>query len=147
MPQFLRRTWKRYSKLGGGRKKKQVYRKPTGRDNKMREKKKGHPATVSVGYRSENKKRYKIKSKTPIMIYSIKDLENIGKEEIGIVGNVGKIKKIKIVKLAKERGIPLKNINAKNYLKKNIERKKEKSTPNKSEKKTEPKKESKEDKK
>jgi len=52
---FLRRVWKRHSKLGRGRKKKQVWRKPTGRDNKMRERKKGHPSVVSIGYRSEKK--------------------------------------------------------------------------------------------
>ena len=40
MVKFLRRTWSRYSKLGKRRKKKQVWRKPTGRDNKMREKRK-----------------------------------------------------------------------------------------------------------
>jgi len=38
MKKFLRRTWSRYSKLGRKRKKKQKWRKPTGRDNKMREK-------------------------------------------------------------------------------------------------------------
>jgi ribosomal protein L32E len=37
---FLRRIWSRYSKLGKKRKKKQVWRKPRGRDNKMREKRK-----------------------------------------------------------------------------------------------------------
>lgn len=47
---FKRRTWSRYSKLGRKRKKKQVWRKPTGRDNKMREKRKSYPKVVSTGY-------------------------------------------------------------------------------------------------
>ena len=38
---FKRRIWNRYSKLGKKRKKKQVWRRPTGRDNPMREKKRG----------------------------------------------------------------------------------------------------------
>ena len=42
------------------RKSKQKWKKPTGRDNKMREKKKGHPATVDVGYMKEKDKKGKI---------------------------------------------------------------------------------------
>ena len=60
MKKFLRRTWNRYSKLGKRRKKKQVWRRPTGRDNKMREKRRGYPAVVSLGYRKEKNTRGKI---------------------------------------------------------------------------------------
>ena len=49
MKKFLRRTWDRYSKLGKGRKKLQKWRKPSGRDNKIREKKKGHSRLVDIG--------------------------------------------------------------------------------------------------
>ena len=52
---FLRGKWRTYSKLGKGRKKKQKYRKPKGRDNKIRERKKGNPKKVEVGYKKQKK--------------------------------------------------------------------------------------------
>lgn len=115
---FLRRIWGRYSKLGKRRKKKQIWRKPTGRDNKMRERRKGYPAVVSIGYKQDKKVRGSIKNKTPILIQNVKDLESIKKNEIVIVGNVGKKKKIEIVKKAKEMKIEIHNLNIKTFLKK-----------------------------
>lgn len=115
---FLRRIWGRYSKLGKRRKKKQVWRKPTGRDNKMREKRKGYPAVVSVGYKQDKKLRGSIKNKTPILIQNAKGLESIKKNELVIVGNVGKKKKIEIAKKAKEMKIEIHNLNIKTFLKK-----------------------------
>ena len=115
---FLRRTWNRYSKLGKGRKKKQVWRKPKGRDNKMREKRKGYLALVSIGYSSDKKVKGKIKEKTPVLINNIKDLEKIKQNEIAIIGHVGKKKKIDILKKANEKKIYLDNINIKKFLSK-----------------------------
>ncbi|MCK5043549.1 50S ribosomal protein L32e [Candidatus Pacearchaeota archaeon] len=115
---FLRRIWGRYSKLGKRRKKKQVWRKPTGRDNKMREKRKGYPAVVSVGYKQDKKLRGSLEGKTPILVQNVKDLESLKKNEIAIVGNIGKKKKIEIAKKAKEMKIEIHNLNAKTFLKK-----------------------------
>jgi large subunit ribosomal protein L32e len=109
---FLRRTWNKYSKLGRKRKKKQVWRKPTGRDNKMREKQKGKPPIVSIGYGSANKKRV-------FVVQNFSDLLNIPKEKIIVLGKIGKKKKIEICKKAKEKGIEFSNVNIKKYLKKN----------------------------
>ena len=53
MPKFLRRISNRLSKLGRRRKSKQVWRRPKGRDNPIREKKKGYPPMVNTGYRTE----------------------------------------------------------------------------------------------
>lgn len=117
---FLRRTWKRYSKLGKGRKKKRVWRKPTGRDNKMREKRKGYPSVVSIGYKKSKKL-----GKNIVIVRNIKDLGSIKKNEIIIIGNVGKKKKIDILKNAKERKISIQNINIEKFLKKNLKIKKE----------------------
>ena len=113
MAVFLRRTWSRYSKLGKKRKKKQVWRKPKGRDNKMREKRRGWPAVVSIGYKKgkSEKKNFKI-------IRNLKDLTDIGKNEIAIIGSIGKRKKIDVVKKAKEMKISIKNINIEKFLKK-----------------------------
>lgn len=114
MKKFLRRTWSRYSKLGRKRKKKQKWRKPTGRDNKMREKTKGHPKIVSIGY----KKSVKINKKKQILVRNIQDLEKVKKNQIVIIGHIGKKKKIEIAKKAKEMKTPIQNLNTEKFLKK-----------------------------
>lgn len=123
---FLRRISNRYSKLGKRRKKKQVWRRPTGRDNKMREKRKGYPAVVSLGYKKEKDSRGKLKGKNPIQINNLKDLEKLGKNDIAIIGNIGKKKKLEIAKIAKEKKIEIVNMNPEKYLIKNEKKKPEK---------------------
>ncbi|MFH1787618.1 MAG: eL32 family ribosomal protein [archaeon] len=118
MVKFLRRTWSRYVKLGKGRKKKQVWRSPKGRDNKMREKRKGYPAVVSIGYSSDKKIKDRVKEKIPILVSNIKDLEKIKKNNIAIITSVGKKKKIEILKKAQEKKIIVSNVNIKRFLKK-----------------------------
>lgn len=108
---FLRRTWDRYSKLGKGRKKKQKWRKPTGRDNKMREKRKNRPAVVSIGYKKSERKEQ-------LVINNLKGLEKFKKNEMIIIGNVGRKKKIEIAKKANEKGIKISNLNLDKFLKK-----------------------------
>lgn len=122
MVKFLRRTWSRYVKLGKGRKKKQVWRKPTGRHNKMREQTKGAAAIVSIGYRSDKKFRDKLMNKNPVKINNIKELEKIRKDEIAIIGRIGKRKKIEIAKKAKEMKIEIYNMNPEIFLKLNIKK-------------------------
>ena len=117
---FLRRTWSRYSKLGKGRKKKQKWKKPTGRHNKMRWKRRGYPAVVSIGYQKDKDSRKKI-----LIIRNLKDLDSVKKGYIIVMGNVGKKKKIEILEKAKEKKIKFQNINTKKFLKKNIKVKKE----------------------
>ncbi len=109
---FLRRISNRYSKLGRRRKKKQVWRRPTGRDNKMRERRRGYPVRVSIGY----KKGEEVKK---IVIQNPKELEKIDKKAVILVGNVGKKKKIEIVKKAREMKIKLSNLNINKFLEKN----------------------------
>ena len=121
MTKFLRRTWSRYSKLGKRRKKKQVWRRPTGRDNKMRERRKGYPARVEVGYKTSEKGRKKI-----MKINNLKDLEKVQKDEIVILGKMGQKKKIEIVKKAKEKKIEISNLNVRKFLKKIEEKAKKK---------------------
>ena len=113
MTRFLRRIWSRYPKLGRGRRKKQKWRKPKGRDNKMREKRKGYPVVVSIGYRKNNAERKRIK-----IISNLNDLNNISKEDVIILGKIGKRKKIEVLKKALEMKIPIQNINAKKFLEK-----------------------------
>lgn len=125
MVKFLRRSWDRYSKLGKGRKKKQTWRKPTGRDNKMREKKKGYPVVVSIGYGTEKKSRGKLKEKKPVIVKNIKELEKIKENEIAVIGKVGKKKKMEIAKKAKEMKIKIYNMNPEKFLKLNTKKKNE----------------------
>ena len=77
---FLRRTGNKLVKLGKGRPKKQVWRSPKGRDNKMREKRKGYAAVVSIGYGTKKQERGKIKGKNPVHVSNIKDLIILKKE-------------------------------------------------------------------
>ena len=117
---FLRRDWNRHPKLGKKRKNKQVWRRPKGRDNKMREKRKGYPKVVSVGYEKEKSVKEKINGKYPLKINTISDLEILskkGKDYIGIIGKMGKKKKTEILKKAQEKGIELANVNIKKFLK------------------------------
>jgi len=108
---FLRRSWDRFSKLGKKRKKKQVWRKPKGRDNKMRDLRRGYPKVVRIGYKKKDKK------KTPI-IFNLSELNLIGKGSKVILGKIGKKKKIILMKRAKELGIEIEKIDIKKYLEK-----------------------------
>ncbi|MCR4327229.1 MAG: 50S ribosomal protein L32e [Nanoarchaeota archaeon] len=131
---FLRRDVTRFAKFGKGRGKKAKWRRPTGRDNKMREKRAGYPAVVGIGERTMKKIRGMLQEKKPVKIMNTKDLEKIGKDEIGVVSKVGVRKKIEISKKAEEMGIKLQNINPKSFLKKNT-KKENKSESKKEEKK------------
>lgn len=118
-PKFVRHTSHKYSKLGLRRKKKQIWRRPTGRDNKMREKRRGHPAVVSVGYSTDKKTRGSVMKKTPVIIRNINDLKKVEKNQIAIIGNIGKKKKIEIVKKAQELKIEIYRLNIEKFLKLN----------------------------
>ena len=123
---FLRRDSARYSKFGRRRKKLQGWKKPKGRDNKMREKRKGYGPVVSIGFSSSKKDRGKIRGKETVRINNVKDLEKIGKEKIGVVGNVGKKMKMEIAKKAKEMKVELYNLNPTTFIKKMSKKKEEK---------------------
>ncbi|MFC1710658.1 eL32 family ribosomal protein [Nanoarchaeota archaeon] len=116
MAKFLRRTSERYSKLGKRRKKKQTWRRPTGRDNKMREKRRGYPDIVGVGHKKKKDSREKIKGKTPVLIKNPYDLGKLKENQIAILSRVGLKNKILIAKKAKENKIQIYNLNTKQFL-------------------------------
>jgi large subunit ribosomal protein L32e len=119
---FLRRDAARYSKFGNGRGKKAKWRKPTGRDNKMREKRKGYQAVVSIGYGTTT-------IKAPVTVFNAQDLAKVNKEDTLLLGKVGKKKQIEIAKKAKDLGLKFKNMNVESFLKKlNKEEKKNESS-------------------
>ncbi len=126
---FLRREWYKYSKLGRRHAKKQKWKKPTGRHNKMREGRKGCPACVNIGYGTQKDTRGKIMGKTPVIIMNINDLAKLNENDIAMIGGIGKKKKMEIAKIALEKRIEICNMNAKSFLKKhgkNKEAKKQK---------------------
>ncbi len=95
---FVRRCARRHSKLGKGRRKKQKWRKPKGRDNKMREKVKSRPPVVSVGYRKAKDERGKINGKNVVRVENLKDVEKVKKEDAVIIAKVGRKKREEIEK-------------------------------------------------
>lgn len=122
-PKFLRRSKTRYAKLGKGVKKNQKWRRPTGRDNKMRERRKGKPVRVSIGYKQEAKEQ-------SVIVKTIKELRE-AKDQKVIIGNVGSKKKIELVKKAKEEGTKLENVNIDKFLKELEKKSKKKSAEEK----------------
>ena len=84
----------------------------------MREKRKGYPAVVSTGYKTDKKDKGKLEGMIPVLVKNISDLEKIKANQIAIIGSVGQKKKVEIVKKAKEKKIKIHNINPKTFLKK-----------------------------
>lgn len=109
---FLRRVSFRHSKLGKKRKKKQVWRKPTGRDNKMREERRGRPAAVKIGYKNKKLERGNL----PV-IRSLRDIKKLKKGDKVVLGNIGNKKKIEISKKLHEMKVEIQNLNVKKFLK------------------------------
>jgi len=116
-PKFVRRRMLAHSRLGRRRKKLQKWSRPTGRHNKMREKRKGVPVCVSIGYGSDKKFRGKIQGKEPLFVKNLKQLEMVKENQIAILGKIGDKKKIEIAKKAKEKKIEIQNLNVDKFLK------------------------------
>ena len=110
---FLRRGWYKHKRIGKGKKRMVGWKRPKGRDNKMRESRKGKPPLVSIGY-----KKQRLGGKR-ITIYSTADLGNVRKGDVVIMGSVGKKKKMEIAKKAHAEGIVFQNLNIRRLLKKN----------------------------
>ncbi len=105
---FVRRD-RGYSKLGKGKKKKKKWRRPKGRDNKVREKRKSRPPLVSIGYRKKKEERGKIDGKKPKRVENLKQVDKIKKDDLVILGKVGKKKKEKLIKKVEEKGAKILN--------------------------------------
>jgi len=103
---FMRSDFRKFSKLGLRRKKKQVYRRSKGIDNKIRLKTKGHLRNISIGFRKEKVARAKINNLTPILIYNLKELKLLKKNEIAIIANVGNKNKREILSYCIKNNIP-----------------------------------------
>jgi len=116
-PKFRRTDGHNYSKLGVRRKKKQIYRKSKGRDNKIRLHMKGHVRKVKIGFRSVKKDRDLVGGNRKIMVFNVEDLKKIKEGIIGVVGSIGDKKKMKIAEKVVKDKIRLLNLNAEKFLK------------------------------
>lgn len=123
---FKRISSHRWSKLGKRRKKKVKWKKPTGRDNSIRERIRGKPSAVSVGFKASRKESGRINGMAPVRVNSISDLEKMKKGEIAVIGKMGMKKKLEIAKKMKEKGITSSNLNSEKLLKKTKRKTKEK---------------------
>lgn len=124
LPKFRRQEWFRFKKLG------KKWRRPRGKDSKMRVGKSGKPPTVSVGYRSPKTARGVHPSGlAEILVSSPRDLEGIDarRQAVRIASGVGKKKRQQII--AKARELNLKVLNP-GVEKREIERKEEASGSN-----------------
>ena len=102
-PHFKRQNWNKMSKLGKGRKKKQRWRHPKGRDSKLRLGEKAYGRKVKIGWGGAKKDR-----KDVVRIVNVEELKSVKNKEI-IIGGVGKKKREEIIKIAKEKGIKILN--------------------------------------
>lgn len=138
-PKFRRSDGHKYSKLGVRRKKKQVYRKAKGRDNKIRLNRAGRLRKVKLGFRGEKKSRDLVKGMKLIRIFNLEDIKTIKEDEMGVIAKIGNRKKKQIAKYAQENKIRLLNLNPGKFLEK-IEselKKKKESKSERTKKKTE----------
>ena len=134
---FIRRNWTKASRLGKGRKNKQVWRAPKGRHSKTRKKRKGYPIKVMIGFK-------KTPQTKPVFVSNMKELENMKKGETALIAKVGNKKRIELIKKAKEKGIAVQNLNVNKILKK-VKRKEEKAKSEKKDTKAEKKEEKKQE--
>ena len=121
-PKFVRQESWRYNRLA------ENWRKPKGKDNKMRKQKSGMPAIVKVGYRGPRAARGLHPSGyTDNVVHNTAELARLDpKKDAARIGRtVGKKKRIEIINKAIELGIKVLNT-GKLVLKKQEEKEKEK---------------------
>jgi large subunit ribosomal protein L32e len=99
--EFKRQDYMRYNKIGKSSRK-IAWRRPKGRDSKMRLKMRGYPKTVSIGYKQQSPKHYEL-------VHNIQELDLL-KSKKAILAGIGAKKKIEVIKAAKEKGVKFINI-------------------------------------
>jgi large subunit ribosomal protein L32e len=108
--EFKRQGSTRHSKIGLKRKKLQKWRRPKGRDSKMRLSRKGYSKSVSLGYKSPRKDSGKIENLTPILVHNVRELNSLDKNSIAILARVGAKKKLEIINEANQKKIRIFNL-------------------------------------
>jgi len=106
MPKFRRQEWFRFRRLG------EKWRRPRGKDSKMRMGKSGKPAMPAVGYKSSKLLRGLHPSGlAEVIVSSPRDIEGVNpsKQVVRIASSVGRRKREQIIARAKELGIRVLN--------------------------------------
>ena len=107
-PKFLRWLWWKFIKFQNNLK----WKRPRGKDNKMRLKLKGYPPMASVSYSLPTDLRFLHPSGlVPVTITSAIELEKLdpSKHIVYISSRVGLKKRIELIRLAKEKGFKVAN--------------------------------------
>ena len=104
-PDFVRQESWRYKRV------KSSWRRPRGRDSRMRKKDAGWPKSVSIGYRSPVKVRGIHPSGfEEILIHNTKDLEKVNSKNVVRIGHtVGLKKRLMIIEKANELNLRVLN--------------------------------------
>ncbi len=110
---FIRVDTVTYSRLGKNRRKLQKWRRPRGKQNKVRLCRAGYFAMPSVGFRSQRKETGKIQGLVPKLVHNVSELSALAKNNIAIIARVGARKKIEMLKKAEELKIRVLNIGGK----------------------------------
>lgn len=113
-PKFLRQDYHHRMKVEDD-----YWRAPKGRHSKIKQRKRGHRASVAVGYRSPVAVRNL--HKTGAMIVRIENLQQLAaidpkKSVIILSSTVGARKKYQLLKTAAEKNIPVINVSAKKFM-------------------------------
>lgn len=106
-PSFVRQESWRYDRL------KENWRRPKGIDNKMRQRRKGWPPTVNVGYRGPKAARGLHPSGyMEVLVHNLEEVMKVNPENqaIRIAGTVGKKLRMMIIAEAKKRNIKILNL-------------------------------------
>lgn len=105
-PEFVRQESWRYIRL------KSKWRKPRGKDSKMRLQKSGAPQLVKVGHRTPRKYRSLHPSGyIEVLISRVEELEKLDPSihAVRIASTIGRLKKMKIMEEAERRGLKILN--------------------------------------
>jgi large subunit ribosomal protein L32e len=105
-PKFVRQESWRYDRLA------EAWRKPKGKDNKMRRQLSGAPRLVKIGYRSPRKARGLHPSGyTDNIVFNVNDLANLdpSKDAARIAHVIGQRKRLLILAKARAKGIKVLN--------------------------------------
>ncbi len=108
MPRFIRQESWRYVRI------KESWRRPRGKDSKMRLHKKGYPKSPRIGYRMPKLIRGRHPSGfIEVLVYNVKDVKRLvtdpARQAIRIASSVGRRKRLEIIKYADMMGIRVLN--------------------------------------
>ena len=113
---FIRTDFNRFSKLGKGRKKLQVWRRARGSHSKIRRKRRGYPVMPGIGYRTPRVSSGLIKGLRPVVVHNMAEVQSLDKKAIIILSaTVDARKKLDIIKKAQEKGISILNIGGRRH--------------------------------